>query len=56
MLKHFGIEAFVGGNLGSPLSEAAFHSLKSPSMKPNFQVSLIVQFISLTIFFNDVII
>ncbi|XP_059427972.1 uncharacterized protein LOC132161797 isoform X1 [Corylus avellana] len=41
MLKHFGIEAFVGGNLGNPLSEAAFHSLKSPSMKPNFQVAVV---------------
>ena len=45
MLNHFGIEAFVGGNLGNPLSEAAFLCL-SPSMKPRFQVSLIVRIIS----------
>ncbi|XP_062167492.1 uncharacterized protein LOC133873753 isoform X2 [Alnus glutinosa] len=41
MLKHFGIEAFVGGNLGNPLSEAAFQSLKSVSMKPKFQVAIV---------------
>lgn len=45
MLNHFGIEAFVGGNLGNPLSEAAFLCL-TPSMKPRFQVSLIVRIIS----------
>nr|XP_023875769.1 uncharacterized protein LOC111988210 isoform X5 [Quercus suber]XP_023875770.1 uncharacterized protein LOC111988210 isoform X5 [Quercus suber] len=40
MLNHFGIEAFVGGNLGNPLSEAAFLCL-SPSMKPGFQVAVV---------------
>ncbi|KAM3738339.1 hypothetical protein ACB098_09G124300 [Castanea mollissima] len=40
MLNHFGIEAFVGGNLGNPLSEAAFLCL-SPSMKPRFQVAVV---------------
>ncbi|GMY14163.1 udp-n-acetylmuramoylalanine--d-glutamate ligase [Fagus crenata] len=40
MLNHFGIEAFVGGNLGNPLSEAAFMCL-SPSLKPRFQVAIV---------------
>lgn len=41
MLNHLGIEAFVGGNLGNPLSEAAFHCIALPSSKPKFQASSI---------------
>ncbi|KAH7512438.1 hypothetical protein FEM48_Zijuj12G0090800 [Ziziphus jujuba var. spinosa] len=36
-----GIEAFVGGNLGNPLSEAAFQCIASPSLKPKFQVAVV---------------
>ncbi|KAH9678775.1 D-glutamic acid-adding enzyme [Citrus sinensis] len=41
MLNHLGIEAFVGGNLGNPLSEAAFHCIALPSSKPKFQASIV---------------
>ncbi|KAL5545541.1 hypothetical protein UlMin_005228 [Ulmus minor] len=41
MLDRLGIEAFVGGNLGNPLSEAAFQCLTSPSSKPKFQVAVV---------------
>lgn len=41
MLKHFGIKAFVGGNLGNPLSEAAFQCIQSPSMMPKFQAAIV---------------
>ncbi|XP_024047497.1 uncharacterized protein LOC18031689 isoform X4 [Citrus clementina] len=41
MLNHLGIEAFVGGNLGNPLSEAAFHCIALPSSKPKFQVAVV---------------
>ncbi|KAL6273043.1 hypothetical protein ACE6H2_023735 [Prunus campanulata] len=41
MLSHFGIETFVGGNLGSPLSEAAFQCLQPHSLKPKFKVAVV---------------
>ncbi|KAJ4706474.1 UDP-N-acetylmuramoylalanine--D-glutamate ligase-like [Melia azedarach] len=41
MLNHLGIEAFVGGNLGNPLSEAAFQFFALPSSKPKFQVAVV---------------
>ncbi|XP_034694235.1 UDP-N-acetylmuramoylalanine--D-glutamate ligase-like isoform X2 [Vitis riparia] len=34
ILSHLGIEVFVGGNLGIPLSEAAIQCLTCPSPKP----------------------
>ncbi|KAI9161857.1 hypothetical protein LWI28_021371 [Acer negundo] len=44
MLDHLGIEAFVGGNLGNPLSEAALHCFHMPSLKTRFQASSIFCF------------
>ncbi|KAM1306453.1 hypothetical protein ACFX2H_008837 [Malus domestica] len=41
MLSHFGIKTFVGGNLGNPLSEAAFQCLQPPSSKPKFKVAVV---------------
>ncbi|KAK3217716.1 hypothetical protein Dsin_011686 [Dipteronia sinensis] len=41
MLDHLGIEAFVGGNLGNPLSEAAWQCFQMPSSKPRFQASIV---------------
>ncbi|KAK9290603.1 hypothetical protein L1049_008774 [Liquidambar formosana] len=41
MLNHLGIEAFVGGNLGNPLSEAAFRCLTLPSSEAMFQVAVV---------------
>ncbi|KAK0598422.1 hypothetical protein LWI29_034509 [Acer saccharum] len=41
MLDHLGIEAFVGGNLGNPLSEAALQCFQMPSSKPRFQVAVV---------------
>ncbi|XP_048321608.1 uncharacterized protein LOC107432417 [Ziziphus jujuba] len=41
VLCELGIEAFVGGNLGNPLSEAAFQCIASPSLKPKFQVAVV---------------
>ncbi|KAK4838165.1 hypothetical protein QYF36_011575 [Acer negundo] len=41
MLDHLGIEAFVGGNLGNPLSEAALHCFHMPSLKTRFQASIV---------------
>ncbi|XP_048426410.1 UDP-N-acetylmuramoylalanine--D-glutamate ligase isoform X1 [Pyrus x bretschneideri] len=41
MLSHFGIETFVGGNLGNPLSEAVFQCLQPPSSKPKFKVAVV---------------
>ncbi|KAF3442599.1 hypothetical protein FNV43_RR16515 [Rhamnella rubrinervis] len=41
MLRELGFEAYVGGNLGNPLSEAAFQCLASPSLKPKFQVAVV---------------
>lgn len=38
MLSHLGIEVFVGGNLGTPLSEAAIQYLTCPSKRPPCQV------------------
>lgn len=43
MLNHLGIEAFVGGNLGNPLSDASFDFLMLPSSKSKFQVTPIVK-------------
>ncbi|XP_057500189.1 uncharacterized protein LOC130784360 [Actinidia eriantha] len=43
MLNHLDIKAFVGGNLGVPLSEAALQCLKfSPKSNP-FKVSMVVE-------------
>lgn len=41
MLNYLGIEVFVGGNLGNPLSEAAFQCVALPSSKPKFQVAVV---------------
>ncbi|XP_042480381.1 UDP-N-acetylmuramoylalanine--D-glutamate ligase-like isoform X3 [Macadamia integrifolia] len=41
MLSHLGIKAFVGGNLGNPLSEAAIQCLTSSSVDPKFQVAVV---------------
>ncbi|KAL5708254.1 hypothetical protein ACHQM5_019071 [Ranunculus cassubicifolius] len=41
MLCQLGIKAFVGGNLGDPLSEGAFQCLTSPSSEPEFQVAVV---------------
>ncbi|KAI9161886.1 hypothetical protein LWI28_021743 [Acer negundo] len=41
MLDHLGIEAFVGGNLGNPLSEAALQCFQMPSSKSRFQVAVV---------------
>ncbi|KAJ0042595.1 hypothetical protein Pint_17990 [Pistacia integerrima] len=41
MLNYLGIEAFVGGNLGKPLSEAALQCFTLPSSKPKFQVAVV---------------
>ncbi|XP_034694237.1 UDP-N-acetylmuramoylalanine--D-glutamate ligase-like isoform X4 [Vitis riparia] len=41
ILSHLGIEVFVGGNLGIPLSEAAIQCLTCPSPKPVFQVAVV---------------
>lgn len=41
MLSHLGIDVFVGGNLGNPLSEAAFQCLTSPSTEPAFKVAVV---------------
>lgn len=52
MLSHLGIKTFVGGNLGNPLSEAAFQCLQNPSLKPKFKVSdCLVAFSSTAILF-----
>jgi len=39
MLHHLGIKAFVGGNLGTPLSEAAIFCLKASSIEDVYQVA-----------------
>ncbi|GMN54819.1 hypothetical protein TIFTF001_023938 [Ficus carica] len=41
MLSQLGIETFVGGNLGNPLSEAAFQCLESSSSRNKFQVAVV---------------
>lgn len=41
MLHHLGIKAFVGGNLGKPLSDAAMLCLKASSEKDIFQVAVV---------------
>ncbi|XP_077254205.1 uncharacterized protein LOC143893117 isoform X4 [Tasmannia lanceolata] len=41
MLHQLGIKAFVGGNLGNPLSEAAIQCLESYSGKEIFQVAVV---------------
>ncbi|KAF4364240.1 hypothetical protein F8388_000192 [Cannabis sativa] len=41
MLRQLGIEAFVGGNLGNPLSEAALQCLPSTSSGHKFQVAVV---------------
>ncbi|KAM5558953.1 hypothetical protein ABKV19_020550 [Rosa sericea] len=41
MLSHLGINTFVGGNLGNPLSEAAFQCLQNPLLKPKFKVAVV---------------
>jgi len=39
MLHHLGFKAFVGGNIGTPLSEAAILCLKTSSIEDAFQVA-----------------
>ncbi|PON58126.1 UDP-N-acetylmuramoylalanine-D-glutamate ligase [Parasponia andersonii] len=41
MLNQLGIETFVGGNLGNPLSEAALQCLASSSLGHKFQVAVV---------------
>ncbi|XP_020109781.1 uncharacterized protein LOC109725119 [Ananas comosus] len=41
MLKHLGIEAFVGGNLGTPLSDAAISYVQASSLHDLFQVAVV---------------
>ncbi|KAK4766968.1 hypothetical protein SAY86_014719 [Trapa natans] len=41
MLKHCGVEVFVGGNLGTPLSEAAYQFIKMPSLDPMIKVAVV---------------
>ncbi|ONK70078.1 uncharacterized protein A4U43_C05F30010 [Asparagus officinalis] len=41
MLHHLDIKAFVGGNLGKPLSEAALSCLKACSMQDAYQVAVV---------------
>ncbi|KAE8688909.1 hypothetical protein F3Y22_tig00110949pilonHSYRG00047 [Hibiscus syriacus] len=41
MLSHFGINTFVGGNLGTPLSEMAFEHLRSPSQESELKVAVV---------------
>lgn len=41
MLNHFGIDTFVGGNLGTPLSEAAIQHVTSPAQECKLKVGLI---------------
>ncbi|KAM7271321.1 hypothetical protein ACFE04_030535 [Oxalis oulophora] len=41
MLSHLGITAFVGGNIGTPLSEIALQYFTNPLVKPNFQVGVV---------------
>ncbi|KAG1326778.1 UDP-N-acetylmuramoylalanine--D-glutamate ligase-like [Cocos nucifera] len=41
MLHHLGIETFVGGNLGRPLSDAAIQCLQSSSGRDIYQVAVV---------------
>ncbi|XP_020579324.1 uncharacterized protein LOC110023984 [Phalaenopsis equestris] len=41
MLEHLGIKAFVGGNFGKPLSEAAISYLNSSSVEDIYQVAVV---------------
>ncbi|XWS43200.1 hypothetical protein CRYUN_Cryun16bG0082200 [Craigia yunnanensis] len=41
MLRHFGIDTFVGGNLGNPLSEVAFQCFKLPSEECKLKVAVV---------------
>ncbi|KAL5975999.1 hypothetical protein ACLOJK_020329 [Asimina triloba] len=41
MLHHLGIRAFIGGNLGNPLSNSAIQCLESSSSKDMFQVAVV---------------
>ncbi|OMO70146.1 hypothetical protein COLO4_28736 [Corchorus olitorius] len=41
MLSHFGINNFVGGNLGNPLSEVAFQCLVLPPEKCKLKVAVV---------------
>lgn len=41
MLHHLGFKAFVGGNLGTPLSEAAILCLKTSPIEDAFQVAVV---------------
>ncbi|XP_062005877.1 uncharacterized protein LOC133723060 [Rosa rugosa] len=41
MLNHLGVSTFLGGNLGNPVSEAAFHCLQNPLLKPKFKVAVV---------------
>lgn len=42
MLHNLGIEAFVGGNLGTPLSKAAKQCLEAPTQRQPYQVISLV--------------
>ncbi|KAM0942515.1 putative UDP-N-acetylmuramoyl-L-alanine--D-glutamate ligase [Dioscorea sansibarensis] len=41
MLHNLGIEAFVGGNLGTPLSKAAKQCLEAPTQRKPYQVAVV---------------
>ncbi|GLJ22108.1 hypothetical protein SUGI_0414770 [Cryptomeria japonica] len=41
ILRHAGIEAFVGGNLGKPLSDAAFQCLSSSKTEPELTAAVV---------------
>lgn len=41
MLRHAGIKAFMGGNLGSPLSVAALRCLSSSASEPEFVAAVV---------------
>ncbi|PKI72193.1 hypothetical protein CRG98_007391 [Punica granatum] len=41
ILNHCGVEAFVGGNLGNPLSELAYQYIKMPSVESEIKVAVV---------------
>jgi UDP-N-acetylmuramoylalanine-D-glutamate ligase len=42
LLKHAGVRTFVGGNLGTPLSEGVLQCLAFPPNDPPFHASLLL--------------
>jgi len=42
ILKHAGVRTFVGGNLGTPLSEGVLQCLAFPPNDPPFHASLLL--------------